>query len=174
MTTSILAIDPGPLQSGVALMDFNPDRRALPYGVVNNANLLAHLWDGSLATDYFAIEQIRSYGLAVGATTFDTVEWGGRFMEAWLTRADLPESRILRIPRLWIKTHLCHSARAKDANVRQALIDRFGPQGTKKNPGPTFGFSSHTWRALAVGAVAKDLVAGVGWIAEQCTKERSE
>ena len=41
-------------------------------------------------------------------------------------------------------------------NIRQALIDRFGPQGSKKNPGPTFGFGGDTWAALAVGATYID------------------
>ena len=40
--------------------------------------------------------------------------------------------------------------RAKDGNVRQALIDLIGEQGTKKNKGPTYGISSHSWAALAV------------------------
>jgi hypothetical protein len=57
-----------------------------------------------------------------------------------------------------VKLHLCHSPRAKDANVRQALIDRLGPQGTKKNPGPTYGMKSHLWAALAVGVYAMDKV----------------
>jgi hypothetical protein len=41
--------------------------------------------------------------------------------------------------------------------VRQALIDRLGPQGTKKNPGPTYGMRSHLWAALAVGVYAWDV-----------------
>jgi hypothetical protein len=32
------------------------------------------------------------------------------------------------------KMNICHSMRAKDSNIRQALIDRFGVVGTKKNP----------------------------------------
>jgi hypothetical protein len=41
--------------------------------------------------------------------------------------------------------------------VRQALIDRLGPQGTKKNPGPTYGMRSHLWAALAVAVYAGDV-----------------
>jgi len=44
--------------------------------------------------------------------------------------------------------------RAKDANIRQALLDLIGPQGTKKTPGPTYGIKSHTWAALAVAVYA--------------------
>jgi hypothetical protein len=46
--------------------------------------------------------------------------------------------------------------RAKDQNIRQALIDRLGPPGTKKNPGPTYGVTSHMWSALAVAVTAHD------------------
>ena len=55
-----------------------------------------------------------------------------------------------------IKVHLCESARAKDGNVRQALIDRIGAQGTKKKPGPTYGVSKDVWAALAVAVCAHD------------------
>jgi hypothetical protein len=40
--------------------------------------------------------------------------------------------------------------KAKDANIRQALIDKIGPQGTKKDPGPTYGISKDVWSALAI------------------------
>jgi hypothetical protein len=53
-----------------------------------------------------------------------------------------------------IKLFLCGTMRAKDANIRQALIDKIGPQGTKKTPGPTYGIKSHTWAALAVAVFA--------------------
>ena len=54
--------------------------------------------------------------------------------------------------------HLCNSVRAKDSNVRQALLDRFPatgggktPQiGTKSKPGPLYGFSKDMWAALGV------------------------
>ena len=43
--------------------------------------------------------------------------------------------------------------KAKDSNIRQALIDRFGPVGTKKNPGWFYGVSKDVWAAIAVGGV---------------------
>ena len=56
-----------------------------------------------------------------------------------------------------MKLALCGSARAKDANVRQAIIDRFAgvggkavAVGTKKTPGPLYGISNHKWSALAL------------------------
>jgi hypothetical protein len=59
-----------------------------------------------------------------------------------------------------VKLHLCNSPRAKDGNVRQALIDRVGPQGTKKGQGPTYGIKSHEWAALAVAVYGWDKTFG--------------
>ena len=43
---------------------------------------------------------------------------------------------------------------AKDANVRQRLLDLVGPRGTKKAHGPTYGISGDEWAALAVAVTA--------------------
>jgi hypothetical protein len=73
----------------------------------------------------------------------------GRFAQIWNAR-----SPFYRLARREIKTHLCHSARATDANIRQALIDRFGGQekaiGKKANPGPLHSLKGHLWSAFAV------------------------
>jgi hypothetical protein len=55
------------------------------------------------------------------------------------------------------KMNLCHSMKAKDANIRQALIDRFGVVGTKKSPGWFYGVSKDVWAAIAVGVTYHDL-----------------
>jgi hypothetical protein len=80
--------------------------------------------------------------------------WTGRFIERWRDYAAMGDP--IRIPRGEIKVHLCRSTKAKDANVRQALIDRFGAPGTKKAPGVLFGVTSHCWAALAVAVCAHD------------------
>ncbi len=41
--------------------------------------------------------------------------------------------------------------------MREALIHRFGEQGSKKAPGPTYGIASHVWAALAVAVTYSDL-----------------
>jgi len=51
---------------------------------------------------------------------------------------------------------LCGSVRAKDSNIRQALIDRVGPQGKKHSPGPTYGLAKHDWAALAIAIYVSD------------------
>ena len=94
------------------------------------------------------IEKIASYGMAVGETTFKTVYWSGRFAEAY------GAERVHRVPRLAVKLHVCHDSRAKDANIRQALIDRFGGKekaiGKKASPGQLYAVSGDLWAALSL------------------------
>jgi hypothetical protein len=105
-----------------------------------------------------AIEMIASYGMPVGREVFETCVWIGRFQQA----LESPGTAEL-VYRKDVKLHLCGSPRAKDGNVRQALIDLFPatgggktPQiGTKKQPGPLYGMSSHAWAALGVAITAK-------------------
>ena len=62
---------------------------------------------------------------------------------------------LLELSRQRIKAVLCNgNVKANDAGVRQALIDRLGPPGSKKAPGPTYGVTSHAWAALAVAVAA--------------------
>ena len=155
----ILAIDPGPEES--ALLDYDGDLgRVLPKatGIKANAEVLQYLQeqDAFGANGPLVIEQVCHYGMPVGAEVFETVWWTGRFCEA--------AGDFIRVPRLTVKMHLCRSARAKDANVRQALIDRFGGKakaiGTKKAPGPLYDVKSHLWSALALAVWAEDTQGG--------------
>lgn len=77
-----------------------------------------------------AIEMVASYGMPVGETVFETCVWIGRFIEG-LKFAVRGFSKVYRKDE---KINLCHSMKAKDSNIRQALIDRFGEVGIKKNP----------------------------------------
>lgn len=156
---TILAIDPGTTQSGWVLYD-TPSMlhfagRVLHCGVCKNHDMLYHV---ERAThDQIAIEMIASYGMAVGREVFETCVWIGRFTQAWRD----PEA-VQYVYRRDVKLHLCGSPRAKDPNVRQALIDLFPatgggkvPQvGTKGAPGPLYGVSSHVWPALGVAVTA--------------------
>ena len=80
--------------------------------------------------DLLVIEMIASYGMTVGQTVFETCVWIGRFVEI----ASFNNIKFEYIYRKDEKMNLCYSMKAKDSNIRQALIDRFGPVGTKKNP----------------------------------------
>jgi len=140
----ILAIDPGTTESGWCLFD----GAIYGSGIWKNERLIAHPWP---AADKCAIEMIAHYGMLVGREVFETCVWIGRFQQKW--RAP---DEVRLIYRRDVKLHLCGSSRAKDANIRQALIDRLGPIGTKKDPGPLYGVKSHAWAALAVAVTAFD------------------
>jgi len=133
-------IDPGPINQSIVYFS---GTRCEAFTCTRNEGPI--LWHGVP----IACEWIESYGMAVGASVFRTVHAVG-----WLN-AKAPTMRL--IPRRDIKMHLCGSMRAKDANVRQALIDRFGLPGTKKKPGLIYGIKSHYWAALAVAVTAMDL-----------------
>ena len=154
----ILAIDPGPERS--AWVEYEQGILAA-FGIDDNAALLARI--PRTAAERFAIESIASYGMAVGAEVFETCVWVGRLIQRWEDSAGwTPAQRVFRRD---VKLHLCGSARAKDANVRQALIDRYGPGkekaiGRKQSPGPLYGVSSHVWSALAVAVTVADAEAG--------------
>jgi hypothetical protein len=145
---NILAIDPGPEVSGVVVI--SPDRKVVSANILANQEIVSALRTGTAYSfPHVAIEMIASYGMPVGAEVFETCTWIGRFEEAYV-HSDLTA----RYFRKDIKLHLCGTNRAKDGNVRQALIDLLGPPGVKKNPGPTYGIKSHTWAALALAIYA--------------------
>ena len=80
--------------------------------------------------DKLVIEMIASYGMPVGKEVFETCVWIGRFEEL----GRLQNIDVEYVYRKDEKMNICHSMKAKDSNIRQALIDRFGEVGTKRNP----------------------------------------
>ncbi len=148
----ILAIDPGTTQSGYCIYD---GALVLESGVLANDEMLIRVqqWPAQR----LAVEMIASYGMAVGREVFETCVWIGRFQQAWRDQATVE-----LVYRKDVKLHLCGTPRAKDANIRQALLDMFPatgggktPQvGTKAQPGPLYGVSSHAWPALGVAITA--------------------
>ncbi len=143
----ICAIDPGTTESAYVVWD---GQKMTRHGKVDNEELLRSLIKDAAHFDCVVLEMIASYGMAVGETTFETCVWIGRFLQA------VQPHKTARITRNEIKNHLCHSSRAKDANIRQAIIDRLGPVGTKKAPGACYGISGDVWSALAVALTWHD------------------
>lgn len=161
----ILAIDPGTSESAWVVWDGS---KIHAYGKDPNERLLSMIRGRSINGSWVAsctIEMVASFGMPVGAEVFETVYWIGRFAEAFDMSSPLVSvfnSAVTRITRNEIKNHLCHSSRAKDANIRQAIIDRLGAPGTKRAPGGTYGISGDVWSALAVALTFWDKhVAGV-------------
>ena len=145
--SAVFAIDPGPTQSGWVQWD---GARVGYCGVLPNDELLRILLNRRAPhPETLAIEMIASYGMAVGREVFETCVWVGRFQQAWHSPAS-----VRLVYRKEVKSFLCGSMKAKDANIRQALIDLVGGKGTKAAPGPTYGVKSHAWPALAVAVTA--------------------
>ena len=155
MTRSILAIDPGNTSSGYALIDAET-RKPLSVGKIPNDQIL-HL---IATTNYtrLSVEMIASYGMAVGAEVFETCVWIGRFIEA-------SGCSLAQVYRRDVKLHHCLDSRAKDSNIRQALVDRFAPgqpnhgKGTKADPGWFYGFRADVWQAYALAVYVADTTA---------------
>ena len=155
----ILAIDPGNTESGYALID------SITYKTLNAGkitNYLLHDWiiRGDFNNvDYVSIEMIASYGMAVGKEVFETCVWIGRFLELFQT------SDVDLVYRRDVKLHHCHSSKAKDSNITQALVDRFAPsipnhgKGTKAAPGWFYGFKADIWAAYALAVLTADTMA---------------
>jgi len=141
--TTVLAIDPGSFQS--AWLQYDGSRPG-PFAITPNDLLVRALRSDTLP-DVVVIEKVESYGMAVGAEVFDTVFWAGWFAEA------VHRVPVVLLPRRAVKLALCGDSRAKDANIRQALLDRFGGSaavGRKASPGPLYGISRDVWSALAI------------------------
>ena len=150
---AVAAIDPGYSKSALIVLDRGQITMATLTG---NESILWCLRDTRMGAMPLVIEQVQSYGMAVGKDVFETCVWSGRFWEAWSPRA------VHQLPRREVKLHLCGQARAKDPNVRQALIDRYGPGkeaaiGRKAAPGPLYGIKADLWAALAVAVTWADL-----------------
>ena len=143
----VLAIDPGNQQSAWCMIDVET-LKPLSFGKEENQVVLDAVQQRSY--DSIVIERVASYGMAVGRDVFETCEWVGRFTQA----ASVPPDYIYRQEE---KLHICGDSRAKDTNIRRALIDRFAQhdikngKGTKKNPDWFYGFSADVWAAYAVG-----------------------
>lgn len=141
-----MAIDPGPERSAYVFYDVAWGR-LWNAEIVANETILEKFAHQSLWPQRVAVEMIASYGMAVGAEVFETCVWIGRFIQAYPGPTD-------RIFRRDVKLELCGSPRAKDANVRQAIVDLYGGKakaiGTKKSPGPLYGVRADSWQALGV------------------------
>lgn len=144
----LLALDPGTTRSAWIALD-GRTLRPLGFGIEPNEGLVERLRAGREAFDLVVIEKVESFGMAVGEEVFETVYWSGRFTEA------VTPIPVARLGRRAVKLAICGDPRAKDPNIRQALIDRYGGKdraiGTKQLPGPLHAIVRDVWAALALG-----------------------
>lgn len=113
---------------------------------------------------YVVIERVQAMGMPVGYEVFETCEWIGRYSQMAENNCVTPNY----VYRLEEKVTLCNDSKAKDANIRQALIDRFAKhdlkngKGTKKEPDVFYRFSADQWAAMAVATTFLEQMAGTG------------
>lgn len=142
---TILAIDPGYIESAYCLYD---GKVPLQFDKVRNETLMEALID--FEASHLVIEKMQGFGMAVGIEVFDTVFVSGRICERWESMG----RTWCGIPRKEVAGHICHSGRAKDSNIRTALMDRYGGEkaakGLKKSPGPLYGMAADMFSAFAI------------------------
>lgn len=146
MSDITLAIDPGTTESAWLL--WNGEQIIQSAKIPNEALRVFVRERGPFSR--VVIEMVACYGMAVGKSVFETVFWIGKFHEC------AQPLKVRLVYRKDIKLHHCGSVKAKDGNIRQVLIDRIGPQGSKKSPGPTYGLSKDRWSALAIALYDHD------------------
>jgi hypothetical protein len=116
-----LSIDAGTNQSACVLMkDDAQDVMKVEYHAILPNDAMIRIIEEHYTN--IVIEEVTHMGMPVGRDVFETVRWGGRFEQASIAKG----GQVTYIPRTRIKINLCGSAKAKDSNIRQALIDRYG------------------------------------------------
>ena len=156
----VLSIDTGTKISGFVQTNHfagEPPEIA-EFGVLMNEDMTIHIRD--LALDAIVMENFQCMGMPVGISTFNSAIWLGRFIEQFQMVIENHKPELVWLMhRSAVKMEICGTTRAKDANVRQAIIDCYTknlgggkcPQiGTTKDKGPLFGIGTHVWSALAL------------------------
>lgn len=165
MSKHILAIDPGPEKSGYIFLLLSNENI---FYIINKYHIDNNLLRKIIYKIYLqytdievVIETIVSYGNVIGQSTIDTAIWAGRFFQ--MVKDINGIVSFIECPN--IKLNLCHNRAAKPKNVKQAIKDRFGKLGTKKNPGRLYnlrtnlekGMLDHIWSSLATAITYIDI-----------------
>lgn len=134
----IVAIDPGSTES--AYVGYH-NGKLVWFDKVENANMVDSIRCYAAEPDitHLAIEMPACYGMAVGKSIFETCRWVGIFQHAFgIERTHLVYRKARNIDEGvdGVCMHLCKNNRAKDPNIRQAIIDLYGGEdkaiGNKK------------------------------------------
>jgi hypothetical protein len=144
----VLAVDPGPTRSAYVVLDDElPGGHPSPesFGKVPNEEMLelVQRWKGDVVIEWITVASV------AGAEVYQTCRWIGRYEQASVGKAEL-------FPRMDVLLHLFgrRNVPKADALVRRAMLDRYGgdgAKGTKKEPGPLYGFHTDCWQALGLG-----------------------
>lgn len=171
----LLAIDPGTTESAYAGM--NDDYSIIAAAKVPNQNIIDLIMLGGY--DALVIECMEPRLLnarkdappqMIGAETYETCYWIGRYMEAANRRGmdvhrvyrSEERKRIIPTKRNKLPPLPAPAPKTADAQIRAALIQRFARfdkkngKGSKKRRDVFYGFKADMWNAYAVGVVYLD------------------
>lgn len=121
-----LAIDPGNTESGWLRFRLNPIEPGgvwvEEFGTMENGLLRAKLleWHADAHLGCLCIEMMKARGMPTANEELEACVQIGRFLQVW------PGQSWSYVFRGDVKLTICGQARAKDPNVRQALIDLWG------------------------------------------------
>lgn len=152
----IMAIDPGNIQSAYCVM--NDNYEFFEFAKQENQLVMNRMIEILPDIDCVVIEKISNMGMPAGETLFTTAEWIGRYSQE--AEKIVPVKYIYRRDE---KLYICGSPRAKDANIRAALIERFAKKdkvngkGTKKDPDVFYGVKADMWAAICIGTTFFDM-----------------
>ena len=178
----ILGIDQGPEISGYAEIDelLNVNK----IGVFENDHILSLIGMTTVQPAVLFIEHFVNYGFGVGATTFEAIEWGGRFKQR-MYDLDVPVEVEHLTNRQWA-LQLTGNQQAKATQLKAGVLSVFpkdAEKGQKKctechgkgwkgrdhddceaclgtgigrYPGPLSECRTHAWDALGIALAGWD------------------
>jgi hypothetical protein len=151
----VIGIDPANVASAYCVFE---NGKPVKFDKIPNEEFFALIKENYVEHEtVIFIEDIQSMGMAVGQSVFDTCKYIGRLQ--LLCEQNRMEYQMVK--RTEIKLHHCNTTRAKDTNIRAALIERFGGKGTKKEPGFFFGIAGNdVWSATAIAIFGSDKING--------------
>lgn len=145
----LLALDTGTTQTGYCIVD-TETYKPIDFGKIDNEEMLGICKKADF--DIVAYEQFKSYGMPIGDSTIESIQWNGRFIQA-ISERNIHFYPIMRVEE---KVAVCGTTKAKDSNIRQGLIDRFAKhdfkngKGTKNDPDFFYGFAKDMWSSFAI------------------------
>ena len=152
----VTGIDPGPKFTAYTVFCTDgSNHQIVSMGKVPNSEMMSIIKNGVLVKNSVVfIEGMQAMGMPVGAETFETCYFIGKILEV-LEQRDVDHRLIFRKE---VKLHHCGTNKAKDANIRAALIERFGGVGTKKEQGLLYGVKADIWSSTAIAVMGADRI----------------
>ena len=150
----VIGVDPGPEESAVVVLDGEQivSKENVPTRDVPAYLCSQEQGNGYELTPSIYVEDFVPYGTRLGHESMRTIKAIGAIEYA------CPSVKLISRPD--VKVRLCGTTKATDADIRDCLIERYGPGkakavGKKSEPGPLYGITSHLWSALAVAIAGK-------------------